>query len=414
MPTQRTAIPLYRHTEKRAVEATAVPRPQDVTPTSDYWYKEGNFWKRVHIQPRTAYYIPEQTDDGPDISRLTAWRQTLVTRPDGQTGFMEQDTWRQRPKKVLDFQWTGSTNFEEQAEYKATYESDDDGQKAAKPARGVPQPKQPTAQERAEHELTHLPYRSWCETCVRTKGRADNHKRQTSKRPVVQVDITYIKSINEKDNTPILTAVDVETGMCMATLVRDRTQHFEYLVNCLQSFLMDTGRAQATLANTVLQSDQEQFLINLLKATALRLGGNITVRQAPAYSSQSQGSVERLHRTLVGQIRTLRAQLQNRSATGALDGQACGIPPQQVPSTQRWQHQLLQTLEQRAQNTAMHLWRNSTVHDTNNKSTTETRATVLQGYLAGQGYSNKRTHHRHHQQGYPSKNSETTHLTRQL
>ena len=149
-----------------------------------------------------------------------------------------------------------------------------------------------------------------CETCVRTKGRADNHKRQTSKRPVVQVDITYIKSINEKDNTPILTAVDVETGMCMATLVRDRTQHFE--VNCLQSFLMDTGRAQATLANTVLQSDQEQFLINLLKATALRLGGNITVRQAPAYSSQSQGSVERLHRTLVGQIRTLRAQLQKQ------------------------------------------------------------------------------------------------------
>lgn len=111
MPTQRTAIPLYRHTEKRAVEATAVPRPQDVTPTSDYWYKEGNFWKRVHIQPRTAYYIPEQTDDGPDISRLTAWRQTLVTRPDGQTGFMEQDTWRQRPKKVLDFQWTGSTKL---------------------------------------------------------------------------------------------------------------------------------------------------------------------------------------------------------------------------------------------------------------------------------------------------------------
>ena len=40
------------------------------------------------------------------------------------------------------------------------------------------------------------------------------------------------------------------------------------------------------------------------------MSGNISVRQSPAYSSQAQGSVERFHRTLMGQIRTLRAQLQ--------------------------------------------------------------------------------------------------------
>ena len=58
------------------------------------------------------------------------------------------------------------------------------------------------------------------------------------------------------------------------------------------NFLMESGRAQAILANAVLQSDQEQFLINLLKA-----GNNISVRQSAAYNSQSQGSVERFHRT---------------------------------------------------------------------------------------------------------------------
>ena len=38
---------------------------------------------------------------------------------------------------------------------------------------------------------------------------------------------------------------------------------------------------------------------------------NIAVRQSPAYTSQAQGSVECFHRTLMGQIRTLKLQLEN-------------------------------------------------------------------------------------------------------
>ena len=171
-------------------------------------------------------------------------------------------------------------------------ESNNRQQVAARKATEVPRPQQPTAQERAEHELTHLPYRSWCDICVRTNGKTNSHPRQKSSQPVTQVDMTYIKSLDDKSTTPILTAIDVETGMSMATLIQDRTQHFEYLVNCMCNFLMESGRAQAILANAVLQSDQEQFLINLLKA-----GNNISVRQSAAYNSQSQGSVERFHRT---------------------------------------------------------------------------------------------------------------------
>ena len=74
-------------------------------------------------------------------------------------------------------------------------------------AKGIPAPRQPTEQERIEHELTHLPYRSWCPLCVQGKGRADNHPKQHSKTPVIQVDITYCKSIRETKTTPVLTAV---------------------------------------------------------------------------------------------------------------------------------------------------------------------------------------------------------------
>ena len=63
----------------------------------------------------------------------------------------------------------------------------------------------------------------------------------------------------------------------------------------------------------MLQSDQEDCLIALTKAVANTMG-KITTRTSPAYSSQSQGGVERAHRTLFGQIRQM-LQSYNRTIT---------------------------------------------------------------------------------------------------
>ena len=130
-----------------------------------------------------------------------------------------------------------------------------------------------------------------------------------------KMDFTYMKASAEKTATPILTAIDVETGMSMAVLFTDKQQQFKYLTHCLHNFLLECGRTHAILANTVPQSDQEDVLMALLKATAVSLGSNISVRQASAYSSQSQGSVERFHRTLMGQVRTRKTRLQNNHRT---------------------------------------------------------------------------------------------------
>ena len=40
------------------------------------------------------------------------------------------------------------------------------------------QPRLPSRQEVQEHELTHIPYRSWCVHCVRGAGRSDAHRRR--------------------------------------------------------------------------------------------------------------------------------------------------------------------------------------------------------------------------------------------
>jgi hypothetical protein len=68
-------------------------------------------------------------------------------------------------------------------------------------------------------------------------------------------------------------------------------------------------------------------MIAVLQTAASKMGSNIIVRQSPAYSSQAQGSVDRFHRTLMGQIRTPRAQLQQNST---------GQPPANTESYHGW------------------------------------------------------------------------------
>ena len=87
-------------------------------------------------------------------------------------------------------------------------------------------------------------------------------------------------------------------------MIPDKQQLFDHATTCLQTFLLECGRTEA-----ILQSDQEDYLMQLLKATANSMG-NISVRFSPAYSSQSQGAVERLHRTLFGQFRVLKEHLR--------------------------------------------------------------------------------------------------------
>ena len=160
----------------------------------------------------------------------------------GSRGYRIDDDWTTKTKATLNTPWTGSTNFEESTSYKGeVHDADEEEPQQVRAAKGLPQPAPPTAQERAEHELTHLPFRSWCPTCVANKGRADNHPRQFSKLPVVQFDFCYFKTANEQHTTPILTGIDVETGMVMATVVSNKQQDFQHHIQCIQAFLMECG-----------------------------------------------------------------------------------------------------------------------------------------------------------------------------
>ena len=104
----------------------------------------------------------------------------------------------------------------------------------------------------------------------------------------------------------LLTAIDTLTGMVMACQLPSKAVS-EYAGIELKAFLMDAGRS----GDVILQSDQEPAIMTQVKKVAQALP-NVKVRQAPVYSSGSQGAVERWHQTLNGQITTFISVLKNK------------------------------------------------------------------------------------------------------
>ena len=114
-------------------------------------------WKRVHVQPRWDLYIPQQTNDGPDVTRLTPARTTFVKPTDGSRYYRIDDDWTTKRHATLNMEWTGSTNFEENNTYKDEFILDDPEEaQEAKRATGIPAPQQPTEQDRTGKTRTRV------------------------------------------------------------------------------------------------------------------------------------------------------------------------------------------------------------------------------------------------------------------
>ena len=206
-----------------------------------------------------------------------------------------------------------------------------------------------TEQERLEHELTHLSYRNWCSVCVQSKGRQNNHPKQATKQPVIQVDVTYYKSLGEKQTTRIPTAIDLETGTCMAAQIEDRKKQHGIPVNMFPA--VSDGMSQNTC-----HPEQHRHTVRLGRlsdSTTQDNSSNIR-RQPGGQTSTSIHLTSTRHRGRVPQNTdgtgestqvTTREQLPNtphkQASHHAMDGETRSIPPEQVRRTPRRQHQLL-------------------------------------------------------------------------
>ena len=68
----------------------------------------------------------------------------------------------------------------------------------SKPMTRMPRSGEPSESERRLHELTHLPYRDWCEHCVKSKGRQSHAVKKNDRQPVIQIDFSLLSTENDR------------------------------------------------------------------------------------------------------------------------------------------------------------------------------------------------------------------------
>ena len=132
----------------------------------------------------------------------------------------------------------------------------------------------PTQAEQDEHYATgHAAYRSWCEHCVKGRGRASPHAVVSEgELPEVGVDYAYLGP--EGSQVAILECKCKRTGCLAATQVLEKGMNV-YALAFFNGWLRGLGWKRL-----LLRSDNERALLAFLRAAAASLEGIEVIEQA--------------------------------------------------------------------------------------------------------------------------------------
>ena len=175
-------------------------------------------------------------------------------------------------------------------------------------------PKEPTREEREEHEKTHVPFRNWCRHCVRGRGKEEACREAKGQREVAEVHIDFMFMGDEGDGRTlaVLVAKERARGMTMAT-VAPRKSSGQWLGRRLMAFMKEAG---CEVEPVVIRSDNEPALGKVVeeigRLRAAKGGQGMVVENSPVRSSKSNGFIERTIQSVQGLVRTWRSSLEEK------------------------------------------------------------------------------------------------------
>ena len=195
----------------------------------------------------------------------------------------------------------------------------------AEKATAPPGPQDPTPEQRAQHELTHLPPEPWCEHCVKGRAIDTAHRlvplelRATNRK--MEVDYSFVKvdgtaAQMAESSEVILSAWDEATGMATAACLPSKNYDVDYVSRWLGEFVVSLGHTKVVVrtdgkpavlavAKRLLDTFRRDLVVGVQEVRA-------TMETAPRYSSQSMGGVGAF------QSLTMRYDLEARYATKVL------------------------------------------------------------------------------------------------
>ena len=194
--------------------------------------------------------------------------------------------------------------------------------KEARKAKGIKVDERPTQEEVDLHELTHLPFRSWCAHCVKGKAKGLPHHKSDSNStiPVVSIDYTFMRDGKKEDDEsgmPIMVLKDRETGKILSRVYPAKGVT-NYTVKRLSSDIQLLGHKKV-----ILKSDNENAIVALKKAVKNERPEDIQLEESPAYDSKSNGDAERAIQMVQDQIKTIKDDLETQYGVKISEDHQC-------------------------------------------------------------------------------------------
>ncbi len=170
-------------------------------------------------------------------------------------------------------------------------------------------PGDPTEEEFQKHCVTHLPYRRWCQICVKAKGKADGHKEaRESTAPSIVLDYkSFGQEIDTDDKATAIVGRDKKTVSTFAHVCDHKGTSDRWVVNKL---IEDIELMDHT--EIILKGDGEPALIQLMEEIKKRRSHNTIIQNPPAYDPKSNGAAEKAVQDYMGQVRVGKIGLEFR------------------------------------------------------------------------------------------------------
>ena len=188
---------------------------------------------------------------------------------------------------------------------------DEYGMRSAKVLRG---PKEPTAEEIAEHNVKHVPYRSWCPRCVAAAGKATSHQRnrngEQSAIPYHHIDYWFMRDERGGNSIPVVVMKDSDTKAFGAHVVT-QNGNIDWVAEKLCEDIENFGHS----GKVVLKSDQENALVDLLGEVKLKRSQKnqeTLCENSKIYDSQTNGVSERAVQSIECITRTHKLALERK------------------------------------------------------------------------------------------------------
>ena len=171
-------------------------------------------------------------------------------------------------------------------------------------------PREPSETERALHEVTHVPFRDWCEFCISCKSRSDpqRHVREEPEGrravPAIQLDYAYGKSEVKNPLITVLVGVDCWTKMLFAMPLKSKGSNLKLQAEQLVKFSISLNYYD--MVEFVADSEPTtKALLESVKLLRQQMGMPTTVTHSKPGDHGRTAQAERAIQTLRRQASTL-------------------------------------------------------------------------------------------------------------